>query len=751
MTIQDILRGYRLSALKSIAATREIEIEAKRKAPLVTELAEKLFAPEGARAAFAKLTDAEQKVFLRLIRAPGPVHTADLVARLEETQVIAPEPRPRFSVYRRREPIKSSPQGPPTFDDIFARLNGLGLAFNVPSSTGPTRLHGLVPGEQVVVPDVVRQHIPVEVASYPTAQVDDLDVRRSPPAVFQRDLYFSWDYIRAHPLSLTAKGWVSKRDLNKINAALTEPEDLQRVRTEETAGRLHLLRQLLQKLGLLVQTGNELHHSEKETTFFEETPFERTRVVHQHWLDLSEWNEIQLIPGLRARGISGSTSSPLPNARRAIVKLIKHIPPEQWIKLEDFLEIVRDVDRDFLLTRSRQYGYVTSPYSRHSNPYGWDFRFYDEKKGWQQVEARLIEQLLTGPLFWMGLIALAYRGDTAVAFQITPFGAQVLGLRPPEETRPHTGRLVIQPNFDILAMDGVGDRVLVQLDRFADRVRQERVLEYRLSRDSVYRAQKSGMQVQEILKVLETESHHPVPQNVRYALEEWDRLYNQIVVRPSVSLCQVADPALLDILQRDQTFRRALIRRVSPTLALLRGSKGSMEKLLSALTEKGHMPIRTSPDTASPRVQDRFYIESDGRLIPVYNVPNLFVRHELSVFAEDRDTGLCLTPDAVKAAVERGMTVDGILDVLQCFVVGDLPRSVIEAVRRWGNYFGTLQIEKPVLLAVENEKLLRELRADPDLRPLLKPFEPPYAVAIVKKGKLTQVRKVLKEKGIEVE
>ena len=176
-----------------------------------------------------------------------------------------------------------------------------------------------------------------------------------------------------------------------------------------------------------------------------------------------------------------------------------------------------------------------------------------------------------------------------------------------------------------------------------------------------------------------------------------------------------------------------------------------MEKLLSTLTEKGHMPIRTSPDTESPRVQDRFYVESDGRVIPAYNAPHLFVRHKLSVFAEDRGTGLCLTPDTVKAAVEQGMTVDKILDVLRGFVVGDLPQSVIEAVRRWGNYFGTVQIEKPVLLAVENEKLLRELRADPDLRPLLQPFKPPYAVAIVKKGKLTQVRKVLKEKGIEVE
>ena len=751
MTIQDILRGYRLSELKSIAATREIEIEARRKAPLVTELAEKLFTPEGIRVAFAKLADAEREVFLRLMRAPGPVHTEDLAARLEETQLVAPEPRPMFSVYRRREPIKSSPQGTRTFADIFARLNGLGLAFNVPSDTGPSRLHTLAPGHQVAVPDLVRRHIPVESTSYPTAQVDDLDLRTSPPAVFQRDLYFYWDYIRAHPLSLTTKGWVSKRDLNTINGVLTEPEDLQSARTEETAGRLHLLRRLLQKLGLLVRTGNELRHSEKKTTFFEETLFERTRAVHRHWLDLSEWNEIQLIPGLRVRGISGSLSSPLPKARRAIVERIKHIPPEQWIKLEDFLEIVQDVDRDFLLTRRRQYGYVTSPYSRHSNPYGWEFNIYDEKKGWQQVEARLIEQFLAGPLFWMGIIALAYRGDTAVAFQMTPFGAQVLGLRPPEETRPPTGRLVIQPNFDILAMDGVGDRVLLQLDRFADRIRQERVLEYRLSRDSVYRAQKSGMQVREILKVLEAESDHPVPQNVRYALEEWDRLYHQIVVRPSVSLCQVADPAILDSLQRDQTFRRALIRRVSPTLALLRGSKRRMDELLRALTEKGYMPIRTSADTASPRVQDRFRVESDGRLIPVYTVPNLFIRHELSVFAEDRGPGLCLTPDTVKAAVEHGMTVDGILEGLQRFVVGDLPQSVIEAVRRWGNYFGTLRIEKPVLVAVENEKLLRELRADPDLRPLLKPFKPPYAVAMVKKGELTQLRKVLQEKGIKME
>jgi hypothetical protein len=96
------------------------------------------------------------------------------------------------------------------------------------------------------------------------------------------------------------------------------------------------------------------------------------------------------------------------------------------------------------------------------------------------------------------------------------------------------------------------------------------------------------------------------------------------------------------------------------------------------------------------------------------------------------------------------MAVDRILQTLATVSTGPLPDRLVEAIKGWARYYGEVRIEETVLLRVQDETVLSELRNDPELRPLLRTFAPRGAVAIVRKGELEKLRRALRERGIHV-
>jgi len=115
-----------------------------------------------------------------------------------------------------------------------------------------------------------------------------------------------------------------------------------------------------------------------------------------------------------------------------------------------------------------------------------------------------------------------------------------------------------------------------------------------------------------------------------------------------------------------------------------------------------------------------------------------------------KPTELRLTPDSIRRAVAGGMPVDHILQTLASVNTGPLPDALVGAIKAWGRYYGKVTIEETILLRVQDEAVLSELRNDPEMRPLLKAFAPHGAVAVVKKGELERLRRALRERGIHV-
>jgi hypothetical protein len=624
------------------------------------------------------LDERERAVLNRLLLRGGTAAThsfrreilrAGLATEAEEPQ----NPKGHSYSYYHHVPYHYGYTGDPNrrgslvFEDIIARLTYHGLVFSrgAPLTSGGTpyklRFH---PGAALYVPEVIRCSLP-EPEPIPPSLSDWQPARleTGTPALLLRDLYLYWDFVRRNEVALIQTGLVGKRWLEAINNILLMPDPLlPDARREDETGWLYLLRQLLERLGLVRQEGGVLRPASPPSPqrggagggvgkdalpvpeFWSRTQTGQLRACLEAWSQSS---------GHGGLGSNAATYGPrYAQARQVVLAALRPLPPGVWLELEDFLEQVQAQNVDFLFPEHNR---IES--SRSSWYYSYSGSHYSGQretllKTLEQFEAGFVSHCLTGFLYQLGVVELGYDDGALQGFRLTPASRALLGPEQPEQPSQQapdeTGKLIVQPNFQLMAMGPVSLALLARLDLFAEREQADRgAFEYRLSRDSVYRAQQLGLDVAGVIRFLEQASDTELPQNVRRSLEEWAVQHERIVFRTGVSLLQAADADLLAELMDGPRTGRPLARRVSPEVALLK--KNQQRPLVSALVAQGLFPAVSG---AQPEAADHSVIvQEDGTIRPIHAVPSLHLRGRLARLAEETSGGEWrLTPASVRQA-----------------------------------------------------------------------------------------------------
>ncbi len=125
-------------------------------------------------------------------------------------------------------------------------------------------------------------------------------------------------------------------------------------------------------------------------------------------------------------------------------------------------------------------------------------------------------------LFPLGIVDLGLHSGRLVAMRLSQLGAELLDAEPAGKVGGTRSSLIVQPDFDVLLFSGddVHDAVHV-LDRFARRIKSDHVHQFRLEQQSVEAGLAEGLTIAEIVQELTDRARVPIPQNVRYSLEEW--------------------------------------------------------------------------------------------------------------------------------------------------------------------------------------------------------------------------------------
>jgi hypothetical protein len=345
-------------------------------------------------------------------------------------------------------------------------------------------------------------------------------------------------------------------------------------------------------------------------------------------------------------------------------------------------------------------------------------------------------------------------GEAPSVFRLTEAGSRLLGgeVPPSTVTRPN---VVVQPNFQVLAFEPTGEDILFTLDRIAQRVRAEQVVEYYLTRASIYEAQRRGMEIGEVIAFLDRVGSTPLPQNVRRSLEEWGAGHERVVVRPGLAALQAGDESLLDQLVADPEMAPLLGRRLSATVVLVPATHLETVRQRLVATTSYPLPALTEGNDALQGACLR--VDGHGRITFLQAVPSIYVRAALRPFVEEEPDGsIRITPASLRRVVETARdrtarTADEIIATLERLHAGPLPDEVRVLIRRWAKQWGRGAIAQVALLQVESAEIMQDLLEEADLHSRLQAVPGNPMLATISPQDVLHVTALLKERGMDLE
>ncbi|HYX50547.1 MAG TPA: hypothetical protein VE843_12430, partial [Ktedonobacteraceae bacterium] len=492
----------------------------------IAEIAQYLFDPTSCVDTLNSLTELEKSILYELVACGGRANSRDLALYFSFLQVqpentSEPDLKTTSMADASKESSKSQPHQHvatfqyPTphphgiFEQAVHRLLLLGLIFwgKQTNFVGRDYASGVYDGVLIVPRTVLELAKELwrtvepgssgdQTAEQDTGEdnkADGVNVSEGITSL-QRYLYRYWSLVAAsrEGLALVSSRLLSRPSLRLIIDQLSQPgaSAMEQVRTESDVPHLLFIRLLLMKLGLLTERRGTLFAAPADAFF--SLPFlERARRCYHAWLDTPFWNELAYTTNIILR----PGPAPLDPAHEEVVssrkQIIERLLAErvgEWHEFSAFITRTR-LYLPYLLF-PRQSGTRAERYTAGNNPYNWDFRlrrgWLTPREGWYLVEGGFIRALISGPLHWLGLANVD--ADHLDAFRLVPDFTVVTSETSYDMQEPMWGRLIVQPNFEVIALAPVSEALLLHLDRFAERIRLEHIAQYRLTKASVSRA-----------------------------------------------------------------------------------------------------------------------------------------------------------------------------------------------------------------------------------------------------------------------
>ncbi len=786
--LQSMVRMRRVSLPNNVSLGENTAVAPS----LLQEIAQQLFSVPPILLLLPELREADRAILQELVACGGRANSRDLAfyfagSGLLESQDAGADAKTDESARSSSPPLNAFPMGSVSsssiqypiahphgvFEQTIRHLLLLGLVFwgRQTNFAGREYNSGVHDGV-LIVPHAVREAVlqtwllPKESATTDTDEPVAVGERAH---AFQRSLYFYWSFVFSlrDGLSLVQNGLLARSSLRQVVEHMQMTAQSEGIRQESDAPSLLFLRLMLIQLGVLYVRNNTVYAT-SSPPFFSSPLAERARLCCHTYLTTPFWNELFYLPDVIIR----TNVSPLEPAHEEVVRsrqivaerlLAEDVQP--WHNFTTFIARTK-LYAPYLLF-PRQYGGRVERYSAANNPYGWDFRlrhgWLTHREGWYMVEGGFIRALVSGPLYWLGVVELD-RVIVPNAFHLVPALPALFSPNPIVQPEQTPARLVVQPNFELIVLDPVLESLLVSLDHFAERVSLEHIAQYRISRNSVTRGIQRGLHADDIQSVLEQASQGDVPQNVSYSLKEWERQARRVELWPQTTLFEVDDPAFLDTFLDDPRTRDLFQRRLSPTLAEV--TPQQLQQLQEILWQQNYVPAVSSASeqkhigTVLPLEHEvQWRLQNDGSLHPIYPVPDLYVVAEAEQFCERDETTdrLRITATSLQRALHTDITLPQILAFLQHFCLDGIPPSLLIRLKLWGGGYPAsshtpfVAVEHAPLLAVHAD-VLQDLLLDADLALLLGPvLDSQTRLLHVRETDLPRLLTLLRQRGFTID
>ena len=538
-TLYQTLLDSDLARLHVIAQQWDITLIAERKSDVAAELADAMARAETVERVIAGLDERARLALDDLLRRDGALPWAIFIRRWGELRPVGPGRLEREELWR--EPVSA-----------VERLWYLGLL---------QRAFATWPGGQVemaFVPEDLRLYMPIPAP---------LEI--VPP-------------VPVEPPTLQIPGTdVLADDLVTVFAAL-QMETLDPAVTGEKTGwmRLPQARALLETLAL---EQGWLQRDEQDAlrpvaepmlAWLQADGWSQWLMLARAWMESARWNDLAAVPTLRPDPVREWPAEPRA-ARQAFLDVMRHCAPDTWYTLAEFTAFAREQNMDFL---------------RPDGEYDvWALRDAATEKplrgieAWDAIEGAWITFVLTGPLFWLGMVDL---DDTPPAcFRLSTAGAALLALGdPPVLPEPPPLRL---SDDGVIAVPLRRRYARFQVRRIAQPLAWNEDYRYRLTPASLTLARQQRIPITRILAFLAEATGQALPAHLRAAIESAYQ-GGEPVQLEQVWLLRAPAPAVLE----HPALRRFIRESLGEGMALIHAADRA--KVLAVLMRNGILPETNS-------------------------------------------------------------------------------------------------------------------------------------------------------------
>jgi hypothetical protein len=534
-TLYQTLLDSDMARLHVIAQQWDITVVAERKPDVAAELADAMAHAEAVERVLADLDDAARAALDDLLRHNGALPWAIFIRRWGELRAVGPGRLEREELWR--EPVSA-----------VERLWYLGLV----QRAFATWAGGQV--EMAFVPEELSLYMPVAVP------LDVVPPKPAPP-----------------PAQQIAGTDVLADDLVTLFAALQMETLNPAAANEKTAWmRLPQASALLETLAL---EQGWLQRDERDAlrpvaepmlAWLQVDGWSQWAALARAWMESARWNDLAAVPTLHPDPVREWPVDPRA-ARQAFLDLVRHCAPDTWYALVEFIAFVREQNMDVL---------------RPDGDYDvWALRDAATDRplrgieAWDVVEGAWIAFVLTGPLFWLGMVDLD--NEPVTCFRLSAAGAALLELgAPPALPEPPPLRL---------SEDGVIGVPLrrryarFQVRRIAQPLTWDEDYRYRLTPTSLTLARQQRIPVTRILAFLAEATGQALPAHLRSAIES---VYQgrETARLEQVWLLRVPDPAVLE----HPALRRFIRESLGEGMALIHAADRA--KVVAVLARNGILP-----------------------------------------------------------------------------------------------------------------------------------------------------------------
>ena len=295
------------------------------------------------------------------------------------------------------------------------------------------------------------------------------------------------------------------------------------------------LKSILTDLEIISMDGNL--DPEKVRVFLETPPESSLLLLVNHWIENTHLNEISLMHDLSIEGVLDRNHV---KVRNFIIDQISRIPANKWWNLDSFVKYIYQSNPDF----QRPAGNYESWYIKNIE----SGEFLQGFEHWDAIDGNFIRFMITGPLYWLGLIDIASgkNDHSPQAFRLSTWNAELLSNQTPKGIDPVESKIKLDSYGKVVIPVQYSRTTRYQVSRFSEwQGKTKDGFIFYITPDSLQRAKSQGLTINHIIKILQSGLPHPFPPKLKIALENWEQ-YGTQAYFSNVILLNISEPKAIE-------------------------------------------------------------------------------------------------------------------------------------------------------------------------------------------------------------